>query len=75
MPNTVTVRHWGGQQEDIPADEARRLAASGFIWILSELPPAETAMAAPPETAMLAAPPARQMYGKKKPRKPRKRAS
>lgn len=73
MRDTVTVRHWGGQVEEIPVEEARRLVAGGFIWILSELPPIETAMMAAPETAMLPTARPRQAWGKPKKRKPRKK--
>jgi len=69
---TVTIRHWGGQTEDVPDDVARRLIAGypGYVVALGPLAPAECAAIEPSETAMLRGPRKRKGGGKM-PKKPK----
>lgn len=50
----VTLRHFGGQTEDVPDDVAERLLAGGFVEVVGRSADVvETASLEPDETAML----------------------
>lgn len=70
---TVTIRHWGGQIEDVDDDVAERIMAGypGLVQVLARSPEViECAMVEPPENAMLPRPRRRKLGGKK-PKKPK----